>query len=512
MMIRRLFGVSLAIAALTFPSPIRADDEAAALLAKHKAYVGWEFGDGTFKTMRVETSTTQVGKDGKPEEISRAVDLQRGVVNHLTRITTATGLRSDAGFTGSVYWLSNRNGFTIPRLDDGRKMILAAAILFGEGTTTLPGAVIRRESIGATPTVVVREQIPNAVSLDLYIDPTSGAYKRAVIDADGTPTQIVIDGYGEVAPGKRAITAYHYSGEDSHRTRVITPNVAIDDSEFRPPAPLASWTFGSGKPFYIDVQEFRIFVDAKVNGVAGRFILDTGAGAGILFTSAFAAKAGVHALPGTVTSIGATGASTMLQGRIDAIEFGDGSKLQNVVVTTGTSGNLGSDGLMGFDFLAGAIVEVDLDAKQMTLYDPKLAAPSDAGGVVVVPDLSNGSPVVPAKLNGTILTRGLLDSGNPSTVLLNSEMKGKTRTIVDKNQLAAQRLMGGVGDRSTIGECGQLGSIDLGRLHYEHVPVCFAPTWPEDETLLGLDFIKNFNLVIDYPDDKIILFPRKKYQ
>ena len=507
-MIRRIFGASLAIVALTLPSPIRADDEAAALLAKHRAYVGWEFGDGSFKSMRVETVATRVGKDGKTDEVSRSVDLQRGVVNHLVR--TSSGASGNSGFTGSVYWFSTRNGFTIPRLDDGRKTTLALTILFGEATTTLPAKVVRHETVQGTAVVVIREEIPNAVPLDLYVDPATGAYVRALVDPDGTPTQVDIDGYGQIVPGKRAIVAYHYAGEDIHRARSITPNVVVTDAELHPPAPRATWTFGSGEPFYVDVQEQRIYVDVEVNGVQGRFILDTGAGS-VFLTPAFAAKAKVRFQEGTATGYGVTGAMTVRSAQVDAIRFGDGSKLQNVLVTVGQS-NVEADGLMGFDFLAGAIVDLNLDDKKITLYDPKLAAPSPAGGVVVVPDLSTGQPIVPAKLNGTIATRGVLDSGNPSTVLLNSEMKFKTRTVVDKTQLAAQRLFGGVGDRYAAEECGQLGSIELGAISYSHVPACFAPTWPENETLLPLDFIKNFNLVFDYPDDQIILFPRKKYQ
>jgi predicted aspartyl protease len=510
-MTRRLSVVLLVAVALTVPSPIRADDDVSALLAKHKAYVGWEFGDGTFKTMRVETTLARVGKDGKAEELARAIDLQRGVVNHLTRITSSSGSRADSGFTGSIYWLSDQNGFTIPRLDDGRKTTVGLTVLFGEGSTTLPATLVRRETVAGTPTVVLRERIPNAVPLDLYIDPASGAYKRAVVDPDGTPTQVEIEGYGEIAPGKRAITAYHYAGETVHRNRVITPNVTISDAELHPPVPRAAWTFGSGQPFYFDFAEKRMYVDATVNGVKGRFTLDTGSYS-IAFTAAFASRANLKALPGQVRVSGVSGEMVHHLAQVDAITFGDGSTLHNTIVTTGLSNGMDSDGLMGFDFLAGAIVELDLDKNRMTLYDPKASAPSDTGGAIVIPDLSTLIPQVPAKLNGSIPTYGLLDSGNPVYVLLSTSMQGKTRTLIDRSRLGAELLISGISNQAVYAECGQLGSIDIGALRYAHVPACFTDGWPEGSALLGLDFIRNFNLVIDYPDDKIVLFPRKKYQ
>jgi predicted aspartyl protease len=510
-MTRALFSLALGLLTASLPLAIGAEDEAQALLAKHKAYVGWEFGDGTFGTMRVETTVTRTGKDGKPEELSKTVDLQRGIVNHLTRTSAKSGTRSDSGFTGSIYWLSNQNGFTIPRLDDNRKLTLALSILFDEATTSLQAIVVRRDTVDGAPVVVLRESIPNGVPLDLYVDPATGAYKRAVADPNGTPSRIDILSYRDVVAAQKAIATYRYAGETSVRTRAITPNVTISDADLHPPAPSATWTFGSGLPFYVDVEDKRIYVDARVNGVPGRFVLDTGS-FDISLTASFAAKARVKTTGGTITASGVSGQIVTKVGQVDTIEFGDGSKLHNVVVTTGLREDQLDDGLMGFDFLAGAIVEIEMDGKKMTLYDPKVAAPSDAGGATVVPDLSSLTPVVIAKLNGSVPTQGTLDSGNVSWVILSEEMRGKTRTLIDNRVLSSHLVMTGVSGEGLEVECGQLDSINFGALDYKHVPACFANGWPEYDALLGYDFLRNFNIVFDYPDDKIILFPRKKYQ
>ncbi len=508
-MIRGLFSFALVLLTASFPLAIGAEDEAQALLAKHRSFVGWEFNDGTFRTMRVETIVTRTDKSGKQRQVVKMIDLQRGIVNKLFEYGERSG--SVSGFSGSVYWLSDANGFTITRLDDDRKTTLALALLFDEATPMLPATVLRRENLNGTPIVVLRQQVPNGYTLDLSVDPQIGAYKRAVIDAAGSPTQVEIDDYAEVVPGKKTIASYHFTGDSDQYVRTVSPNVSVTDADLHPPADQAKWTFGSGQPFYVDVGETELHVDAVVNGVRGRFILDTGAG-GIFLSADFAAKAKVAPLKVSFDASGVAGDVALGMARTNTIEFGDGSTLHDALVATGLRNEswLG-DGLIGFDFLARAIVEIDLDAKNMRIYDPEGTPPNTSGGVVVVPDLSELVPVIPAKLNGSVATRAMLDSGNAGSVLLNSELRGRTRTMIDRQKGFEYRVTGVAGRAEDV-ECGQLDSIDLGALHYLHAPVCFALTQPHDEALLGYDLIRNFNLVFDYPHDKIVMFPRKKYQ
>ena len=71
----------LAVAVL----PARADGPAqdaasAALLAKHRAYVGWQFGDGSFASMRITGSLT----NEKGEKTQTFVLLSKGLIYHNT--------------------------------------------------------------------------------------------------------------------------------------------------------------------------------------------------------------------------------------------------------------------------------------------------------------------------------------------------------------------------------------------------------------------------------------------
>src|ERR1700680_3390092 len=131
----RLFAVLLAAFALC-GVPAAGQDEAAALLAKHKAYVGWEFGDGTFKTLRVDGTLSRPGKDGKLTPVLTAVDLRRGVVHRQVSTSLEDGSGSVSGFNGNAFWYSDENGFTVPVLSEQLKVALAQMVVLEEATTT----------------------------------------------------------------------------------------------------------------------------------------------------------------------------------------------------------------------------------------------------------------------------------------------------------------------------------------------------------------------------------------
>jgi hypothetical protein len=125
-------------------APARAADDAKALLALHKSYVGWELGDGTFGSMRVVEALQKTGPDGKTEDVSEFREVRRGIVYHGNYVTKNGGQR-DYGLTGSVFWSSNEKGFTVPRYDEGRTPELASIIFFSEATV---GRLNAAETVG----------------------------------------------------------------------------------------------------------------------------------------------------------------------------------------------------------------------------------------------------------------------------------------------------------------------------------------------------------------------------
>lgn len=483
-------------------------DDAAALLAKHAAYVKWHAGDGVVKTLRETGAVTNAGQ--RPDRIRL---LRYGVAFRGT-FEDSRGFQYDDGFTGNVFWTTSSNGFTVRPIGEAARYRIDDQALFGELTSTFAPTLQRRESIDGVETAVLRLTNNVAFPMDVYVDPASGAYKRAVIDPGGKYEE-VINGlqYTEVQ-GKRFINGWHYGNSKSlYRYDTIDLNPEIVPDTLRPPSQTATWTYGDGTiPVELTQGTFpRLFVEVVANGVKGKFILDTGA-AHTLLTDSYARRAGAKRVGETrVGGIGGTVPANLY--RLDSLAVGP-SALHNLVITSGLPedvfGRAGVDGLIGFDLFGGAIVELDLDAKTLKVMDPAKVEPDASRGIVIHPDLSDFHIRIPMLLNDKYDVIATLDSGNPLNVLFSSDLVHRNNMpfLVDPTQLGSTRYGGGIGG-SEIERCGKLSSLKLGPIDYRPVPACDSTYFSRNEILVGLDFMKAFNYVFDYPDGIVLMMARK---
>jgi predicted aspartyl protease len=502
---------ALALACAAAPLPAPAVDDAAALLLLHKAYVGWQLDDGTFATLKVRESLRSVAADGTQTEKFAASDVRRGLLHRES--LDLSGLRHDSGFTGRLFWSANENGFTVPRHDSRRDIELATLAFFAEGMTTMKTLSVKRESLDGASVAIVRVTMPFDLVVDLYEDPATGAFRRVVFDPAKRAETLVIDAYTEVLPGKRLVTSWHEAGSKLREVDTVTPNPPVSDADVKPPPASASWTFGTSEPFHIEATQSRIIVDAVVNGVRGRFFLDTGAGA-IAVSTGFAARAKLQTVASTEIG-GLTGSARGTIAKAATIAFGDGSTLHDVIVYTGFLPSSGSDsdvvGLLGFDFLAGALVDVDLDKQRLAIFDPAKVAPNEAGAAVVTPDLTSGVPYVPAVLDGGRNVRALFDMGNEAPVLISGALRNDVKLFSSSGGGSLKfniDMSGAAGGQQEL-QCGELARIQMGRLNYDDAPACYLPDFAENEAIVGFDLLRHFNYTFDYPEGKIVMTQRK---
>jgi hypothetical protein len=506
-----LIAGALSAGALAFaPVPTLADD-AQALLAKHKAFVGWQLGDDSLKTFRL----TGAHIDAQGKTLSTFTQSRVGLIYRTTYVSMKQhGITSDEGFTGNIVWQSNENGFTTPMFGDGAKLALAEDVLLVEGTTELPGTSRGSSTVDGKPVEIVRVVLPAGDAIDLYIDPTTGAYVQAVIDPDGARTETIhILSYIQAAPGKKIIGSYRYGNASSTWSyKTVEPNVALSNDALHPPQPRATWSFANALPFPFTVTDKRFIVDAKVNGVAGRFVVDTGAD-GIVLTRAFAARAHVKQFAsGAASGIG--GDTKTDVDTIDTLEVG-GNTLANVVAYAQDQqpDDQAPDGLMGFDLFGGAIVKLDTAAQRMTIADPSTAAPASSGIPINV-DLSDQVPAIPMKMDGTIDVNATLDTGNPYYVLFGTDLitKGGLRMLVDSSDegyLEAHPIIGGIGGEEAD-RCGHVDSLALGPIVYQNAPACESGSFSGRDILVGFDFLRHFDYVFDYPHGHLFVTPHKE--
>lgn len=497
-------GLLLFMAAL--PLAVRADD-AQRLLAEHKAFVGWQYGDGTFHYLR-ETGKITKDVNGKAETTSTFTVIRANSVYRATVTDDTTGLTTASGYTGNIFWQTNANGFIHPVIGDAERAQIAVELVSTEATTAFPGTVRGTANVDGTPVTIVRISPANAVPIDLYVDPSTGAYKRYIVDPDGAYRTVVdvlsyVDGPG----GKKFIGATRH--ENSPYTSTIT-NVeapaAIDLQSFAPPRPTASWSFDpthAAIPISYDwYHTHRIYVHAKINGIEGKFILDTGAGVGIMLTQTFADRLHLKQI-NTDVMAGIGGQISARAARIDTLTIG-GNTLSNLVVLYRDE-RLDADGVLGFDLLAGAIAHLDLDHQTLTLYDP---ATSNLGGLATnglafTIGMEDDIPMVAMRVDGRIPVRALLDTGNPMYVLFGRDLIYKDHLVMLRNDA----LLAGIGGYELV-QCGAIDDIELGPIKYESAPACQTNSLSGHTIVVGLDFLRHFDFWFDYPDAQLVIVKR----
>ncbi len=492
-----LFCVAAVCAVAFLPVCARAADDAAALLAKHAAYAGWTGGDGTIRTLRETGAAT---RDGKTVAVLRR--LQSGQIYRES--ATHSGGVFDRGFTGRVFWQSNVNGFTTRTVGDAVKALATDIEVANEELTRFPATVRGHETIDGVSTTIVRVTPDAGLPVDVYIDPQSGAYKRLTIDPDGKYEQDVdVLADTDVVGGK---TTYAYTN--------IEINTEISADELHPPPAVATWTFGpAAQSTPIVVQDRQILLDATVNGHPGRFLFDTGASETVL-TDSFARLVGAKPRGHSYVS-GIGGGIRANVYRVETLAIGPNT-LHDLTVATGLEEREQReehiDGLIGFDLLAGAIVDLDLDASTVRLYDPASMAPDHTQGITLRIDLSGGSPAVAMIAGGRIPVNAIIDSGDSFFVAFSSQLvsRGRLKFFSRPDSLANELQFVGVNGHETDA-CGSLESLELGPISYRPVPACMSASMSNNDVLVGFDFFKAFNYVFDYPDGEILLSPRKNH-
>ena len=503
-----------AIFAFLCVAPLAAQaDDAAALLAKHRAFVGWQYGDGSFKSL---STTVEVTDTKKKKTDYEAMIKRAGIIYRQDIFDVAAKTSSSNGFTGNIGWTSDENGFTVPVIGDPAKYDLASNLLFAEATSELPGTLHGTATVDGTPCTIVRVVQAKAFPIDLYIDPATGAYKRAVIDPSGDDEATIdILAYKEAAPGKKIMGTYKYHG--SRLTSSVTKIVAngpISNEQLQPPSQSAEWTFGDATPMAIAITSSRVRVDATINGVLGHFILDTGA-AGLFFSQDFADRAHLKKL-GSTTSSSIGGKEKDESVIVDSLTI-HGNTLHNVRALAGGSAlnQEGIDGLLGFPVWASTITTIDFVNHTLLIQDPAKIDSAKLPGIHVVADLSTFQPRVPMKINNSIDINALLDTGAPNLTLISPDLrKYGFKMLIDDTVAGAftsYRAIGGATGGYTIGECGHIDSLNLGPIAYQFANTCTVDDFSGRDALLGFDFLSGFHsLTLDYSHSGIIIVPNTK--
>ncbi|HZW53586.1 MAG TPA: retropepsin-like aspartic protease [Candidatus Elarobacter sp.] len=537
---RALFATAVAACALFLTPgqsrPAAAADGAASILAKHKAYMGWTYGDGSLKSVRqtIKSEAPSPAPTPKPNATpdplgnadTASTEVRRELLYRAT--STAYGIDTSAsGFTGSVFWRSNANGQTVTRRGRDARTALTETVIEAEAFAEVPVSARPAAQFDGKSAEVVRVEPKTGEPADVYFG-ADGAMLGYVLlpDVPVERTTVHVVSYAEFAPGKRYVSAFRLG--DSKRIFKITKfeaNAAVTDADLHPPAVRATWTFGEPRSVPVSVVSHTsvysnsgaraVHVDVLVNGHLGRFLVDSGAG-GTLIYDPFATKAGIKDLGRTYYTGVSGGVVGATFARVDTLQIG-GNTLHDVIVDHGKKFAEGIDGIIGFDVLANAVVDVDLTKNRLTISDPNgFDMPLKQGAYAFQVDLSDFHAGVPMKVQSSVLPSVWLDTGDDYFLILPHELERKTVALANTINVGGlvefeqTMYFGGVdGAGGEPARCVRLNEVQVGPYRYQKALSCFAPNdaFGLDGGLIGFDFLRHFNWTFDYPHGRVVLTP-----
>jgi outer membrane lipoprotein-sorting protein len=277
-------------------------------------------------------------------------------------------------------------------------------------------------------------------------------------------------------------------------------------------------TFDSSLPAELEVKKAptgHLLVRAKVNGKdVGWFILDSGAGSNILSTKV--AKELALEQFGTLPALGVAGTAKSTFARPETLVLGRLSIKNPLVVCFDLSFLDGPmavpiAGIIGYGTFYRSVIEMDLQAPAVSLFDPKSYDQERVDGHWQRLYQTSRVSCVEAEFEGH---RGIfrLDTGAPGAVVIHAPAVERFKLLDDRPVQDA--LTGGVGGMLKTKK-GTLKYFELGGTRTENVPALFATqrlgAFDSTETLgnIGHDLVKSFKIVFDYQHQRIAFLKRE---
>jgi hypothetical protein len=173
------------------------------------------------------------------------------------------------------------------------------------------------------------------------------------------------------------------------------------------------------------------------------------------------------------------------------------------------------DGLIGGDFLARHVVEIDYARRQIAVHDPESYRPP-SGATEIPLNLDTGWPVV----SGTITPRGgtpircqlIIDTGVRNTVTLFRPFAEQHGLYGAERSLRDAVTGSGVGGVSR-GDVARLEAMELGSLSFAEPVAVFSRDTTgifaidEPHGIVGGELLRRHRTTFDYPHGRLILEP-----
>jgi len=281
----------------------------------------------------------------------------------------------------------------------------------------------------------------------------------------------------------------------------------------------------------------HILTRASVGGHDYEFMLDSGA-PGIYMSSDAVAKLGLKSFgPQQITGSGGWVNSYAV---VPEIRVGP-ITLTNVIAYVlpdwqyEPDPGVGAIGLIGYDFIANAVLTIDFDKGTVVATNPFLFVPP-ADAVAVPASLDDGVPHVSMQIGQSTADRVVVDTGSSQCFILPRFANAHPDDVKDQGKgvdITRARLGGvdwmsgsyiqmynSLGGGNTQERVTEVKSLSLAGIQLQDwfMEELVAPQGAADEigrdedALLGYSFLKYFTVYLDYPQNQIFLLPNASFR
>lgn len=527
---------ALAVTTMYPPGASALTDDASAIVAKHAAYVGQPQGlvltyryTATPKATPAPTPTPKAGEENPVFPPRSVTTYRRGELYR--EVITGGGVTQQQGFTGRAFWAANINGYSVVEYEQAARRRYTSNLIDGDLLANVAATSRGTKTVDGVAVDIVRLAPTSGVPADIAFDRATGAYVQVTLDPDDpySRTTVNYDGYTEAAPGVRVPTGFH-AGEFGKWTLVEKAVRAVTNEDLRGPVPSAKWDFVSSDTSPIEIVEHQsryafmprgqaVHVHATIDGQVGTFLLDSGASSIVLYRP-YADRIRYTKLGATAFGgVNGRGVAARLA-RVDSIQVGKNTLHNVVVAVAGGAFAGGIDGILGYDLLAGALVDVDTANRTIRFLDPSVMQPVvGPGAYAFTVNLASRQPEIALKVSG-VPTRAIFDTGDDFLAMLSDDLQssGRVVSLTDRLKIGNDSVEYRIGFYGVDGpsevpaKCSRLGQLEVGPYRYQNVETCFASAkvFGRDGGLIGFDFLKHFNWTFDYVESKLVLTPNGK--
>lgn len=256
-------------------------------------------------------------------------------------------------------------------------------------------------------------------------------------------------------------------------------------------------------------------VEAKINGVNGFFLFDTGAPN--VISKEFSELLNLEVVTtGNVSDSGGNVIAKQSFVNLDKVEIGNVDFVDTGAIIQDFNASdvmrcLDIDGIIGANLMRKSYVKINNQNQTISITDRiENFKITDTYVSIDFNQNVSGTPLINLELNDTKFSNVEFDTGSNGHISLPNHILNSLETQKPLNKLSAfgssTHGVGGKSKNDTI-QYAVINNIDLGKFSFNNQIVKFS----QHGNTIGYEFFKNFDMVLDWVNNKIYLLENKTY-